>query len=268
MDTKFWGPSGWRFLHLVAASGKGSPEFWETLPFILPCKFCRTSLTSYYKELPIPKKGQDIWLYKIHNKVNKKLRDQGQTLPPDPPQDAVLDRYKQLLDQGCTKTYFPGWDFLFCIADNHPSSSPSAPMPDTPEDVKKNPSALTLEDKNKYNLLSTKERKEVLKRFWASIPDALPFEEWRQSWIKYAGPLNKAVSNRRSALTWLWKIRCGFEADLNQMSSNTFYGLCKQIANHRSGCSTSKRAKTCRKLTGAQKAQKGGKRKTRRNKQR
>lgn len=268
MDTKFWGPSGWRFLHLVAAAepkSKSTTEFWETLPFILPCKFCRTSLTSYYEELPIPKKDYNVWLYKIHNKVNKKLRDQGQTLPPDPPLEAVLERYDQLLKQGCTRTYFPGWDFLFCVADNHPSSSPSAPMPDTPEEIKARSSTLSLQEKNKYNLLTIKERKEALKRFWASIPDILPFEEWRQSWIKYAGPLNKAVSNRKSALSWLWKIRCGFEADLNQMSSNTFYGLCKHIANHRSGCSTSKRAKTCRKIRNTQK---GGKRKTRRNKQR
>lgn len=265
MDTKFWGPSGWRLLHLVAASAKkDQTDFWETLPFVLPCKFCRASLTDYYKDLPIPKKGYDSWLYKIHNKVNKKLRDQGQTLPPDPTQEAVLERYKQMLEQGCTKTYFPGWDFLFCIADNHPSSSPSAPMPDTPDDFKKKTSDLSLEEKNRYNLLTIKERKEALKRFWSLIPDILPFEEWRQSWLKYAGPLNKAVSNRKSALSWLWKIRCGFEADLNQMSSNTFYGLCKQIANYRSGCSTSKRAKTCRKL----KAQKGGARKTRRTKQR
>jgi hypothetical protein len=38
------------------------------------------------------------------------------------------------------------------------------------------------------------------------------------------------------------------ELDLNQMKKDTFYGLCKRVATHRSGCATSKRAKTCRRI--------------------
>jgi hypothetical protein len=265
MDTRHWGPSGWRILHMIAESEFASKNrtFWETLPFVLPCKFCRASLTDYYKLLPIPHKQTDFseWLYKIHNLVNNKLRDQGQTLPPDPPYEEVQLRYKTLLQQGCSKTEFPGWDFFFCLADNHPDSSPSKPMPDTPE-VK----PLSLTERNRYNLLTPDERKQQLKRFWKSIPSVLPFKEWQTSWKAYSPNVQKAVDNRRSALSWLWKIRCGMESDLNQMSKVTFYGLCKKIAQYRSGCSKSTRAKTCRRLR--TNAHIGGSRKTRKYKQR
>lgn len=245
MDTRFWGPSGWRLLHLIAAGANAGTnrQFWEMLPFILPCKFCRASLSEYYEQHPIPSKDYDKWLYKIHNCVNKKLRDQGLNVAPDPPLNEVLTHYSSLLEQGCTRTYFPGWDFLFCIADNHPNSSPSKPMPDTPS-----PRPTDLKERNRYNLLTPKERRKALKDFWLALPDILPFYEWSTSWRKHAGPIHRATASRRSALSWLWKIRCGFEQDLQQMSNKDYHGLCKQIATHRSGCSTSKNAKTCRRL--------------------
>jgi hypothetical protein len=220
-------------------------QFWKRIPFILPCKFCRASLTTYYQQLPIPSQEQDFpeWLYKIHNLVNQKLRDQGQTLPPDPPFSMVRDQYIEILDLGCSKTEFPGWDFLFSIADNHPDSSPSKPMPDAPD---KEPT--DLEERNKYNLLTPKERKLQLMEFWRVLPHVLPFKEWQISWRRHAGPVKEALLSRKSALAWLWKIRCGMEKDLQHMGKDTFYGLCKRIATHRSGCATSKRAKTCRRI--------------------
>jgi hypothetical protein len=248
MDTRFWGPSGWRLLHLIAAANDTKPKeatkiFWEKLPYILPCKFCRASLSEYYELHPIPSTNIDKWLYKIHNCVNKKLRDQGQNVAPDPPLAEVLSHYDSLLSQGCTKTYFPGWDFLFCIADNHPHSSPSKPMPDTPS-----PMPTDLKGRNRYNLLKPKERRAALKEFWQTLPDVLPFEEWSISWRKHAGPIQKAIASRRSALSWLWKIRCGFEKDLQQLSNKDYHGLCKKLATYRSGCSSSTKAKTCRRL--------------------
>jgi hypothetical protein len=244
----------------TSANANSSKIFWETLPFILPCKFCRASLTDYYKILPIPNKNVDFseWLYKIHNLVNQKLRDQGQTLPPDPTYEAVYQRYIQILEQGCSKTEFPGWDFLFSIADCHPGTTPSKPMPDTPS-----PPPTSLIERNRYNLLTVEERKQQLKMFWRTLPEVLPFKEWKESWKRHAGSLNKAVETRRSAMCWLYRIRCGMEKDLQQMSKVNFFGLCKKIAIHRSGCSKSTRAKTCRKMMGGK-----PKRKTRRNKQR
>jgi hypothetical protein len=246
MDTKFWGPSGWRLLHMISFSEYADKKiFWKQLPFVLPCKFCRASLTEYYRVLPIPTENREYpeWLYKVHNLVNQKLRDQGQTLPPDPSFSMVKDQYTELLNIDCSKTEFPGWDFLFSIADNHPDSSPSKPMPDAPE---KEPTSL--EERNKYNLLTAKERKLRLKEFWRSLPYMLPYKEWQLSWRRHAGPVHNAVQSRKSALAWLWKIRCGMETDLHHMKKDTFYGLCKRIANYRSGCATNKRAKTCRRI--------------------
>ncbi len=247
MDTRFWGPSGWRLLHLIASSNKAnaSRTFWCTLPYVLPCKFCRTSLTSYYEQHPIPRRREDFpeWLYKIHNLVNQKLRDQGQTLPPNPPFQQVKEHYDTMLHQGCTKTEFPGWDFLFSIADNHPDSSPSKPMPDAPEQVPK-----CLKDKNRYNMMTAKERKCMLRTFWKVVPLVLPFEEWRSAWTCAAGSLNQATQSRKSALRWLYAIRCSMDSQLQSLGNVSFHGLCKQIATHRSGCSKSSRAKTCRRL--------------------
>jgi hypothetical protein len=129
-------------------------------------------------------------------------------------------------------------------------------MPDTPT-----PAPTSLKERNRYNILTPAERKSALRRFWTSLPDVLPFEEWKDSWNKHAGPIQRAIQSRRSALSWLWKIRCGMDRELHQMGKTDYYGLCKTIRQHRSGCSSSTRAKTCRAI-------RGGARKTRRSKQR
>ena len=92
MDTRFWGPSGWKLLHLICEDYQYSAEnavryaeFFETIPYILPCKFCRASLTDYYRLHPYqlanshmsPTLDLSKWIYTIHNCVNDKLRKQG-----------------------------------------------------------------------------------------------------------------------------------------------------------------------------------------------
>ena len=263
MDTRFWGPSGWRLLHLIATSpyAAKSRKFWQVLPFVLPCKFCRASLTTYYEQHPIPTQTNEFeeWLYTIHNCVNDKLRKQGQSIPPDPPFEAVHKRYTELLEQGCTLSKFIGWEFLFCIADNHPGESPSTPMPDCPVVPPKQ-----LFERNKYNICTTQERTRVLQVFWKELPKVFPFAEWQTSWKRHAMSIKHATRNRKQALKWLWKIRCGMDHDLHNIQTHTFHGLCKELQVHRSGCGTNIRAKTCRK----QRFVGGAKRKTQRHKQR
>ena len=73
MDTRFWGPSAWRLIHLIAFSDHRSPDvytFLEELPHILPCRFCRLSLAEYYTHRPVPKTELARWSYEIHNDVN------------------------------------------------------------------------------------------------------------------------------------------------------------------------------------------------------
>ena len=131
MDTRFWGPSGWRLLHLMTFAynpqrdKKAMREFLKCLPFVLPCKFCRSSLSQYYEELPYEPALESTsaltrWMWKIHGKVNNKLRGQGQTIPPDPTFAMVKRIYTERLAHGCSKTEFPGWEFLFSIVENHP----------------------------------------------------------------------------------------------------------------------------------------------------
>ena len=90
MDTRFWGPSAWRLIHLIAFSDYRSPDvytFLEELPHILPCRYCRSSLAEYYINRPVPTQGTEIarWSYEIHNDVNNKLRKQGHLHKPNPP---------------------------------------------------------------------------------------------------------------------------------------------------------------------------------------
>lgn len=93
MMTKVWGPAGWLFLHCVSfgypyAINPKNPDhknkkeeykvFFEKIGYILPCKYCRESYQDFIKELPIDnylntRKDLCMWLYLIHNKVNKKL---------------------------------------------------------------------------------------------------------------------------------------------------------------------------------------------------
>ena len=91
METIYWGPAGWRFLHLLTFLYPESPDtgdkilmrdMMSLLPDVLPCKYCRASFTKYMANLDITPalETRDLlveWLYKMHNKVNKKLRSQG-----------------------------------------------------------------------------------------------------------------------------------------------------------------------------------------------
>jgi len=91
METIYWGPAGWRFLHLLTFLYPETPDtgdkiimrdMMNLLPDILPCKYCRASFTKYMANLDITPalESRELlveWLYKMHNKVNKKLRSQG-----------------------------------------------------------------------------------------------------------------------------------------------------------------------------------------------
>lgn len=258
MDTRYWGPSGWRFLHLVSFGYNprdkiGMREFLEILPFVLPCKFCRSSLITYYEELP-PSSALDSaaslsrWMWKIHGKVNDKLRGQGQTIPPDPTYAMVKRIYTDRLHSGCSKTEFPGWEFLFSIVENHPLSKgeTSSPMPNAPPLETIDPS----NDKElcKWNYLSPEKRFHYICRFWAVLPSVLPFQEWRTSWQLHAHDFCETTWTSKSASRkGLWAIRCAINADLEDINTTKFRRLCNDLKLHKSGCASNRRARTCRK---------------------
>ena len=260
MDTRFWGPSGWLFLHQItfayepATKKQSVSQLFKTLPYVLPCKFCRASLTEYMKEDPVEpalqsKERLTEWLWRIHNQVNAKLRNQGQTIGPDPSFASVNQYYEQSLASGCTQTIFPGWEFLFSIAENHPFSAQSrksTPMPDAPPRV----SGMKLEDLNEFNLLSPQERYSLYRQFWLAISDSLPYMQWTTLWRQSAkqAHLTSAIRSRKRLVKALWKVRCAMENAFELKNRTKFADLCFALASHRSGCSKSTRAITCRKM--------------------
>ena len=260
MDTRFWGPSGWRLLHLITFTYEPTHsekvgKFFETLPYVLPCKFCRCSLTEYMEEDPVKdslgsRKALTKWLWRIHNKVNDKLRGQGlaQAQEPNPPFDTAKQVYEERVDQGCIKTEFEGWDFLFSVAENHPfspSSKNSLPMEGCPSLEEK----LCLKEKNHWNLLKPEERYVKFEEFWLTIGSVLPFQEWIDAWT--SSELNKEnLISRGACIKELWRIRCSMEKSLDLVNKEKFRSLCKRIRENRSGCGKKPRARTCRRSRG------------------
>ena len=244
MDTRYWGPSGWKLLHMAANAYQTKQKsdfkaFFEVLPFILPCKYCRQSLAEYYEEDPLDLSNPlalQKWLYRIHNKVNDKLRNQGDT--PNPTFKTVKKQYDEILSLSCSEVDFPGWDFLFSIAETHPSSKlvrNSKPIDGSPE------GSLSQEERNKWNLLSPDERMVYFKKFWITLPSIFPYKDWTTLWFQ------GSLEDRRSTIKWLWKLRSHICKKLNQKNKHTFEGLCNTLKNQRSGCGVSNRGKTCRK---------------------
>lgn len=258
MDTRFWGPSGWRFLHLVSIGYEPSQRtamlrFLEALPYVLPCKFCRSSLITYYDDLPPEDhldSGQALskWMWKIHGKVNAKLRTQGQQIPPDPTYAMVKKVYTERLNSGCTKTEFPGWDFLFSIVENHPltKGERSTPIPGAPPRDSIDPT--NRRDLLKWNYLDADIRYQYVCQFWDSLPFVLPFLEWRLLWTDHGARFCSTTwPSKYDALRGLWQIRCAITKELHQLNRTSFRELCNELKLHRSGCGLSRNARTCRK---------------------
>lgn len=117
MDTKFWGKDGWKFLHSIVYSydETNSPyykKFFNSLQYILPCIYCRRSFKKYIKEDQVDttdKRSLTSWLYRIHNRVNEKLRKQGYNIEPDPTLEEVDKKYEKKIK--CQI----GFNFIHCI---------------------------------------------------------------------------------------------------------------------------------------------------------
>ena len=261
MDTRFWGPSGWRLLHLITftyepSQSKEVRQFFELLPYVLPCKFCRRSLGEYMEEDPLEpalasRKTLSEWLYRIHNKVNAKLRGQGLPTAPDPSFASVKKEYESRLAAGCSGTQFEGWEFLFSIAENHPFSRGgrnSVPFEDCPSAAAATATA-TAAERNQWNTMKPEERMTFYRKFWIAVGPALPFPEWRAAWGRCSGDQVDAVGRRHRWLRALWRIRSCLEKELDlKRSDSCFSALCDRLSAHRSGCGKRPRAKTCRRL--------------------
>ncbi len=271
MYTRFCGPSGWKLLHLIsfdyAYSSKNAiiyAKFFDTIPYIIPCKFCRSSLTDYYEQHPYtnsslsqtskteslsngyinPLLDMKKWLYTIHNCVNHKLRKQGIQKDKNPSFAQVTRYYTRLSKESWQTQLELCWDFLFAVAYHHPTIK-QEPMPDCPKDAMKGSVCL----QNKWNVLPVSERIAQFNSFWISLPDVLPLEiqkKWKEVRI------TPTLSSRMSTLAWLWKMRCALDTDFK----DPYTSICKKIASYSSDCGKDKRAITCRKIKGIKKTHK------------
>jgi hypothetical protein len=262
MDTRFWGPSGWKLLHLLCASYEYSAEsaisyarFFETIPYILPCKYCRASLTDYYRQHPYsiggiitngrndmnPSLDLPKWMYTIHGCVNAKLKKQGLSVVPSPPFAQVKKTYNDLRKCPWNEQLALVWDFLFAVAYHHPTEKAlfAKPMPECPKDVHRCTDPC---EKNKWNVLPLKDRVEWFRRFWFFLPAVLP-AEMATNWLNQQKKNPPTLSTRQSSLAWLWRMRCGLDAHFK----DPYTSICNKIATYSSDCGTKKIGITCRK---------------------
>ena len=256
MDTRYWGPSGWKLLHTITFSyvyelKELYRDFFTTIAFILPCKHCRKSYSMYILEDPVDvdsKAKLTQWLWKIHNKVNGKLRSQGLLKSKNPPFDQVETVYNEKVAQGCSKVHFEGWEFLFSAVDSHPYSKLS--LGSKPFNIDINVNTTNIDDvdplyQNICNTMTAENRLKYFIKFWSLIPKVLPFPSWRSSWKKHD---NLEWSTRKLSLENLYAIRCGLEKDLDLQNKQCYSSLCKELRSYKSGCNKSKRTKTCRRI--------------------
>jgi hypothetical protein len=88
MLTSVWGPPMWHMLHTISFNYPIKPtkedkenyyNYFKSLIYILPCKYCRDNLKNNYKKIGLTKskfKNRDTlsrFVYSLHEEVNKML---------------------------------------------------------------------------------------------------------------------------------------------------------------------------------------------------
>jgi hypothetical protein len=252
MDTRFWGPCGWRLLHLTVTTPLNGRkfrdiyEFYKLLPFILPCKFCRQSLSKYYLNRPVPDdySKMNLWLYNIHNDVNDKLRKQNLLHEANPPFEKIQEIYLKWAESPCASSTILGWDFLFSIANTTPSKGlHSTPIVDAPVDLS------TPELRNEWNTMSYKERIPYLENWWRLLKYVFPYPPWRVAWNEEIYGSAPVIKGRKAVLSWLFNMqKTVCDSMMEDSPYNSFKGMCKEVSLFSSGCgkSKTKKTKTCR----------------------
>ena len=211
MDTRFWGPSGWKLLHLVCETDTASLyPFLETIPHILPCHFCRASLTEYYQQHPYTAApNMSRWIYQIHNLVNAKLRKQGLHPAPNPSYASAKARLADLAASPWSAQLTSFWDFFFAVGYHHPRH--------------------------------TKAVSRWFRRFWSVLPDVLP-AEIQQHWVAALRVCPPDLTTRRSTMAWLWRMRCHIDTEFH----DPYLSVCQRVGSFSSDCGTRRGAITCR----------------------
>ena len=233
METRFWGPSGWKLLHLITYGYPQQPTlgdkhtyglFFNSLKHILPCKYCRLSLTKFYKQLPVEehlasKDTLTTWIYKIHNKVNNKLRKQGLIKIPNPKKPEVDKIYEKLIDNPCQ---IPGWDFIYCMIFNFPKDKDIVPF-------------------DRLNGYIT---------FFSYIGKVIPCNEYSREFIKVVkdDPIENNFETNKMLIEWLYRINCKIDTKMGN-KEKSYKRVCAIYNSHKAKACSKKNHKgksTCR----------------------
>ena len=228
MQTKKWGPSAWLFIHSAAYKYPLKPtleekndykDFFHGLGTQLPCRYCRESWCIFEKDLPIDKYIKTgrlpIWVYLMHNKVNNKLRLQGNPIDIDPTFETICDKFRGISDT-CTQQL---WTFLHAISFNYPE----------------NPTEL-----QKYNT------KKFFKTLRSVFPCKVCREIYKQLWNDI--PIDMFLESRYKFTYWVYTVHQKINQVLKRLGYLNidipdYQSFCEIYEDMRAQCSTSK--KTC-----------------------
>lgn len=233
MDTRFWGPSGWKLLHLITYGYPINPTikdkqtyglFFNSLKHILPCKYCRKSLSKFYNQIPIENHLQSkemltLWFYQIHNKVNNKLRRQGLIKISNPKKNEIDVIYEKLIENPCQ---IPGWDFLYCMIFNFPKDRDS----------------VTIDRLNGYIT------------FFTYIGKVIPCSPYASEFKKIIkqDPIENNFESNKTLVNWLYRINCKINIKMGN-KKKSYKRLCSIYNSHRAKACSKKSHKgktTCR----------------------
>ena len=202
MNTAFWGPDAWNFLHCISANYPVKPtslqknsyrKFFNILKHILPCIYCRRSLVKYYREIPIMgylSSGRCLryWLFLIHNRVNNKLKKAYK----NPTLKDVNKHYKKY-HHGLKKGNYPGWDFIYCICFNYQDDT----------------------SLHRY------------KKFFTYLQVVLPYKDMRESYCEYLKENPIELENRTTVTKWFYNFEKKYKRRCRKWST-----IMNTYANH------------------------------------
>ena len=133
MLTSVWGPSMWFTLHIISFNYPVKPtqyqkkeyfNFFKNLGYILPCSYCRLNYKKNIKSVKLDmsvmknRKTLSIWLYNLHNEINKMLGKKFKLSYDEVRQNYEIfrarclnpneeEKYsKKIKELGCTKPFY------------------------------------------------------------------------------------------------------------------------------------------------------------------
>jgi hypothetical protein len=217
MDTRYWGPSGWQLIHLIAFRSPHPEEILLMIKDILPCRFCRESTTKFTHDLPL-KGDPGRWAYELHNMVNNKLRTQCKDDPAvvDPGADPKFEEVKKKY-MSMKPTDVPGRDFLMSIAANYPEEPEEKDMA-------------------------------TQRTFIHKLAEVYPFELMRSAFKSYLSKNEVSLTNQKSYMKWMYGLLSAISESINA-ELPSYKGYVARVMYFKSGCKQKTyRGKTCRRL--------------------